>query len=152
MIRAGNEADKMVASIRGIIGEKIAPYRLKGVEHLLTMHSQVRFEELRAGKQALFVNVSDTDSSMDALVALFYNQAFHTLIQVKSKSSSLFLPAHIIMDDFAYGCKVENFDRLISLIRSRDICASIIIQSVAQLEKMYDASAVTICENCDTTL
>lgn len=152
VIRTASDAEKTVASIRGVLAPRLSPFRVKGVERLSTMRNRVRFEDLRKKKTALFVNISDTDPSMDILVALFYNQAFHTLIDEEAKSGELFLPVHIIMDDFACGCRLENFDRLISVIRSRDIYASIIIQSVAQLEKLYGAAAATICENCDTTL
>ena len=89
---------------------------------------------------------------MDRLVGLFYAQALRALINSREEEGKLFLPVHFIMDDFAAGYRIEGFDRIISVIRSRSIYASLIIQSVAQLETLYGAAAATIMENCDTTL
>lgn len=151
-MKVSKDADKMTASIYGILGEKLAPYRFNGIERMFGVDGRVRFCDLRREKTALFLNVSDTDRSMDWLVALFYAQAMRELINTKEAPGEPFLPVHIIMDDFAAGCKVENFDRLSSVVRSRGIYLSVIIQSIAQLESLYGNAAATITDNFDTLL
>lgn len=150
--RAAKDAEKMIGSIRGIVGAKLAQYRFDGVTHLSTMSNRIYFESLRREKTALFVNVSDTDRSLDRMVALFFEQLFRTLINSKERNSEPFYPVHVIMDDFACGCPIGHFDNIISVIRSRGIYASAIVQSITQLETLYGARAATIMENCDTVL
>ena len=119
------------------------------VDQLFKMGSRIDFCDLRRQKTALFVHISDVDRSMDRLVALFCEQMFKTLIERSGRDG---YPVHIILDDFACGCPIQGFDNIISVIRSRGIYTSMIIQSIAQLESLYGNKAATICENCDTTL
>lgn len=151
--RAGKDAEKMTASIRGIVGEKLAPYDFEGVQRLFTMPERVDFAAMRRKKTALFINVSDTDRSMDRLISLFYAQAMQALCNTPEAEGETFYPVRMIMDDFASGCCVPDFDRVISVVRSRHLYLSIIIQSLSQLESLYGASrAATILNNCDTLL
>lgn len=150
--RASRKADKMIGSIRGIAGEKLSPFRFGGVERMFTMAPRADFTGIRYEKTALFIHVSDVDRSMDRLVALFYQQLFKALVNAKEAEGRPFYPVHVVMDDFACGCRVADFDRTISVIRSRGIYASVIIQSIAQLEALYGRAAATIAENCDTVL
>lgn len=145
------EADKMTASVRGIAGERLNIYRFSGAKRLFTMENRIRFADLRREKTALFLNVSDTDRSLDRLVALFYEQMFRELIR-EYKENPGGLPVHVIMDDFACGCPITGFPNTISVCRSRNIFCSIIVQSIAQLETLYRTAACTICDNCDSVL
>ena len=86
------------------------------------------------------------------MVALFFEQLFRALINAKERNDEPFYPVHVIMDDFACGCPIGHFDNIISVIRSRGIYASAIVQSIAQLEALYGSRAATIMENCDTVL
>ncbi len=83
------------------------------------------------------------------VIALFYEQMFKTLVERSDQDG---YPVHIILDDFACGCPIQGFDNITSVIRSRGIYVSVIIQSIAQLEALYGNKAATICDNCDTTL
>lgn len=103
-------------------------------------------------KTVLFLNVSDTDSTFDKMINIFYSQALQTLCSVADATTMgrLDVPVRIIMDDFAASAKLKDFDKIISVIRSREISVSIILQSLTQLESMYNhAEATTIINNCD---
>ncbi len=114
-------------------------------------------EELNIGslgkeKTVVFLNISDTDHSLDALVNLFYTQALQTLVSEadKNENGQLEVPCRIIFDDFASGTVIPDFDKVISVIRSRDIWVTISIQSLSQLESLYShAQSQTIQNNCD---
>ncbi len=107
-------------------------------------------------KTVLFLNVSDNDSSLDAITNLIYTQALQMLIGEadKNKDGRLKLPVRIILDDFAAASgRIPNFDRIIAVVRSRDLWISLIIQSFSQLESMYSPSqSLSIINNCDTII
>ncbi len=103
-------------------------------------------------KTVLFLNISDNDRTMDGLVNLFYTQALQTLISEadKQENGQLPVPCRIIFDDFAAGTVIPDYDKIISVVRSRDIWLTICIQSMSQLESLYSHSqALTIINNCD---
>jgi type IV secretory pathway TraG/TraD family ATPase VirD4 len=100
----------------------------------------------------LFVTVSDTDHSLDALVNLFYTQTLQTLISKADQRSDgqLKVPVRIIMDDFASSATIPDFDKIISVVRSRDIWLTMCVQSFTQLESLYPhAQALTLINKCD---
>ena len=96
------------------------------------------------------------DRSQDMLANLFYKQAMQTLCRYADgvcEDSCLPVPVRFILDDFATNACIPDFDNMISVIRSRGISVSIILQSLTQLEKMYGkAAATTILNGCDTVL
>lgn len=147
--KAAKGADKMSGSIAGIVGEKLSPFGAKEIAGLFTMRERIDFNDLRRQKTALFLNVSDCDRSMDRLVALCYSQMYAALIRDWEPGV---IPVDIIHDDFAAGTRISGFDGLISVVRSRDIRVNVIVQSLAQLSKLYWGSASTIIENCDTVV
>ena len=147
-VEACKDAEKMKGSIYGIVGEKLGIFDYDGMRHLLSQRERVNFASLRREKTALIVDVSDCDRSQDRLIALFYQQAFKTLIDGGASG----LPVRVILDDFAAGCRIGDFDNLISVLRSRNIHVSVIVQSIAQLEAMYRGRASIIVDNFDTTL
>ena len=109
-------------------------------------------ETLGKEKTVVFLNISDTDHSLDSLVNLFYTQALQTLVTEadKNETGQLEVPCRIMFDDFAVGTVIPDFDKMISVIRSRDIWVSINIQSLSQLESLYSpAQSLTIQNNCD---
>ena len=111
-----------------------------------------RLEELGQSKAALFVNVSDTDRSLDRLVNTFYTQVIQTLCKEADRNTDgrLQMPVRIILDDFANNVVIPDFDKMISVIRSRELSVSIILQSISQLETLYtQPQAVTIVNDCD---
>lgn len=106
-------------------------------------------------KTIVFLNTSDTDRSLDRLVNIFYAQLFNKLIDTADKNpdGKLAIATRIIIDDFASSVNIPDFDRLISVIRSREIFVSVILQSLTQLETLYKPSqASTIVNNCDSIL
>lgn len=103
-------------------------------------------------KTVLFLNVSDVDHSMDPLVNIFYSQVLQTLIAKADCESGgqLRIPVRVIMDDFASSAIIPDFDKIISVVRSRDLWISLCIQSFTQLESLYTyEQAQTIVSNCD---
>jgi type IV secretion system protein VirD4 len=103
-------------------------------------------------KSVLFLNQSDNDHSMDALVNLFYTQTLQTLISEADakEDGRLEVPVRLIIDDFASGAKLEDFDRIISVVRSRDIWLTMCMQSFTQLQTLYtSAQALTVINNCN---
>ena len=106
-------------------------------------------------RTAVFVEVSDTDRSMDRLINLFFTQAMHelcTYADEKCPSHQLPVPVRFIMDDFATNCRIDNFGNMISNIRSRKISAIIVLQSLKQLVHGYGENASTIADDCDTLI
>ena len=114
---------------------------------------EIDISSLGRKKTALFVVVSDTDRSMDTFVNLFFTQAMNELSRhadEKCPNSTLPVPVRFILDDFATNCRIAEFPRMISSIRSRGISAMLMVQSEGQLEEGYGADGKTIISNCDT--
>lgn len=104
-------------------------------------------------KTALFVDVSDTDRSMDGIANIFFTQAMNELCRVadtECADNRLPVPVRFIMDDFATNCKIEEFPRMISSIRSRGISTMLMIQAESQLFEGFGYDGKTIIGNCDT--
>ena len=111
------------------------------------------FAALGQEKTVLFVIVSDTDRTMDDLVNLFFTQAMQALCRYaddECEDSRLPVPVRFILDDFATNCRIDEFPRMISSIRSRGISVMLMIQSEAQLAQGYGYDWATIVSNCDT--
>ncbi len=111
------------------------------------------FKSIGQEPTAVFVQVSDTDRSMDAIVNMFYSQVMNELCDyadTQCVNSRLPIPVQFILDDFATNARINNFENIISNIRSRGISTMIILQSEAQLRAAYGDSAQTIVDNCNT--
>ena len=149
-IKANEQADKMRASIAGFTNEALRIYQYKEAKKIFANPFNFNINILGRKKTVLFLNVSDTDRSYDHAVNLFYTQALQTLCQQAdaNENGRLKVPVQFIMDDFATSTKIPDFDKLVSVIRSRDISVSIIIQSISQLEHLYGKCACeTILDN-----
>lgn len=148
------KADKMHASIKGIASEKISTYRFQEVTDFFHRKKQIDFKKLGQRKTAVFLNISDTGSAMYRLINLFYTQAFHELCNSADRDYSdhrLKFPVRFIFDDFATNTVIPKFENIISVIRSRGISVSIIVQSLTQLSSLYGPDKMaTIVNNCDT--
>jgi type IV secretion system protein VirD4 len=105
-------------------------------------------------KSALFVIISDTDSSFNFIVALMYSQLFNLLCDRADNDFGGRLPVHVrcLLDEFANIGMIPNFEKLIATIRSREISACIILQAQSQLKAIYKDNMDTIIGNMDTTL
>ena len=155
MFRSISRADKMYASIQGILAEKLSPLTFDGTKALFDNLQKVDFHILGQRKIAVFLTISDTDRSMDRLAALFYTQALHALCDTADRCPDhrLTVPVRLILDDFAANVSIPDFDKITSVIRSREISVSVILQSLSQLEALYGhAKSMTIINNCDNLL
>jgi len=156
MFQSNRTAEKMDASIRGILAAKLDPLTFDGAARLFSKEERLDFTSLGREKTAVFLTVSDTDRSLDKLVNLFYTQAMQALCRSADANRPGFrlkVPVRFILDDFATNTVIPDFDNLTSVIRSREISVSVIIQSLTQLEGLYGRSrALTIVNNCDHCL
>lgn len=155
MIRQNKKADKMDASIKGILARHLDVLANSGTRRMFCMERQADLGAFLRGKTALFLSVSDSDRSQDALVNLFYTQALQYLLAAADRQpdSRLPIPVRFLLDDFSTNTVIPEFDKIISVIRSREIYVSLIVQSLSQLEDLYGhAKAQTIINNCDHCL
>ena len=105
-------------------------------------------------RTALFMIMSDTDSTFNFLMAILEAQMFNILCDLAGQRYNGRLPKHVrfILDEFPNIGKIPDFEKIISVIRSREISACIILQSKAQLKALYKDHAGTISDNCDSQL
>ena len=149
------KAEKMNASILGIVAEKLDTLTFAGSFEMFSKYDRIDFKALGQRKTALFLTVSDTDPSMYRLVSLLYTQALQQLCRFADscEGAELPVPVRLYLDDFATNCRIDGFDRIISVIRSRNIAVSVVLQSLTQLEALYTRpAALTIVNGCDHLL
>ncbi|MCR5747079.1 MAG: type IV secretory system conjugative DNA transfer family protein [Lachnospiraceae bacterium] len=150
-IEANKIADKMWASILGFANVVLEPFEFREADYIFNGTNSIDLKDLGRKKTVLFLNVSDTDSTFDILINILYYQVLQNLCSLADDQPDgrLDVPVRIIMDDFAASAKIIDFDRIISVIRSRAISVSLVLQSLAQLNSMYGKSKDTIIDNCD---
>ena len=139
-------------SIRSTLAAKFSQFDTEELR-LMMKKGGFDFTSVAREKTAVFVTVSDTDRTMDPLVNIFFTQAMNELCTYaddKCSGGRLPIPVRFILDDFATNCRIDEFPRMISSIRSRAISVMLMIQSEAQLRQGYDHDAQTIISNCDT--
>ena len=146
-------AGKTLKSILISCGARLAPFDIRELRDLME-YDELELDTLGDEKTALFVILSDTDSTFNFVAALMYSQLFNLLCDKADDFYGGRLPVHVrlILDEFANIGQIPNFDKLIATIRSREISASIILQSQSQLKTIYKDAADTIVGNCDSTL
>ena len=146
-------AGKTLKSILISCGARLAPFDIKELRDLME-YDELELDTLGDQKTALFVILSDTDGTFNFVAALMYSQLFNLLCDKADDFYGGRLPVHVrlILDEFANIGQIPNFDKLIATIRSREISASIILQSQSQLKTIYKDAADTIVGNCDSTL
>lgn len=145
-------ASKTLRSILITVNAKLGLFDTPEVKEM-TFADDIDIPSIGQRKTAVFVIVSDTDRSMDALVNLFFTQAMNQLCRYadkKCKDNQLPVPVRFILDDFATNCKIAEFPRMIASIRSRGISTMLMIQAEAQLTNCYGDDGATIIGNCDT--
>lgn len=148
-------AEKTWGSISQFISNVMFLFDIRENASMLCHPSSFSLADLGREKTVLFVNVSDTDRASDGLLSLLYTQLFQVLCNEADAEDDgmLKIPVRIILDDFATNLKIKDFDKIISVIRSRQIEVSIILQSISQLGGLYDeACSSTIINNCDHLL
>lgn len=117
-------------------------------------YDEMELDMLGERRTAMFVIISDTDDTFNFVVAIMYSQLFNLLCDKADDEHGGRLPVHVrlLLDEFANIGTIPKFDKLIATIRSREISASIILQSQSQLKTIYKDAAETITGNCDTML
>ncbi len=149
-----HKADKTYGSILGILSQKLSNFNFSGPRALFENPQQIDFAAISRTPTAVFLKVSDNDFSLASLTSLFYTQALQMLIaEADSRPDDrLQIPVRLYLDDFA-NLNIPNFDQTISIIRSRELSVSIVLQSITQLDGLYGRSkAMTIIDNCDHLL
>lgn len=147
--------DRTWGCITQFLTNAIRAIDIEGITSLFNGSNRINIPDISREKSVVFLNISDSDHSFDKLVNLFYTQALQSLIAEADRSSAsrLEVPVRMILDDFATNVVIPDFDKIISVIRSRDIAVSIIVQSLSQLNSMYSKyQADTIVNNCDHVL
>ena len=146
-------AGKTRSSILISCGARLAPFDIRELRELMET-DEMELDTLGDRKTALFVIISDTDDTFNFVVSILYTQLFNLLCDKADDVYGGRLPVHVrcLLDEFANIGQIPKFEKLIATIRSREISASIILQSQSQLKAIYKDNADTIVGNCDTTL
>jgi len=146
-------AGKTLKSILISCAARLAPFDIRELRDLMA-YDELELDTLGDSKATLFVIISDTDTTFNFVAALLYSQLFNLLCDKADDyyGGRLPVPVRLILDEFANIGQIPNFDKLIATIRSREISASIILQSQSQLKAIYKDNADTIVGNCDSTL
>ena len=146
-------AGKTAKSILISCGARLAPFDIQELRDLME-YDEMELDMLGDQRTAMFVIISDTDDTFNFVVAIMYTQLFNLLCDKADDEHGGQLPYHvrILADEFANIGQIPKFDKLIATIRSREISASIILQSRSQLKTIYKDAAETIEGNCDTML
>lgn len=146
---------KSWACVLQFLNVALNTYDFADVRNMLRGENKIWVEDLGRKKVALFVNVSDTDHTYDNLINVFYTQAIQCLCREADNNPDgrLEVPVRIILDDYAGSAVIADFDKIISVIRSRNLSVSVVLQSISQLDSLYTpAQAMTILNGCDHML
>lgn len=146
-------AGKTAKSILISCGARLAPFDIQELRDIMA-YDEMELDQLGERRTAMFVIISDTDDTFNFIVAIMYTQLFNLLCDKADDEHNGRLPYHVrlLLDEFANIGQIPKFDKLIATIRSREISASIILQSQSQLKTIYRDASETILGNCDTML
>ena len=146
-------AGKTLKSILVSCGARLSPFDIKELRDIMT-EDELELDTMGDRKTALFLIMSDTETTINFVIAMLQRQLFNLLCDKADDFYNGRLPVHVrcLLDEFANIGQIPNFDKLIATIRSREISASIILQSQSQLKTIYKDAADTIVGNCDVTL
>lgn len=142
-------AGKTAKSILISCGARLAPFDIRELRELMET-DEMELDTIGDRKTALFVIISDTDDTFNFVVSILYTQLFNLLCDKADDEYGGRLPVHVrcLLDEFANIGQIPKFEKLIATIRSREISASIILQSQSQLKAIYKDNADTIVGNC----
>lgn len=146
-------AGKTAKSILVSCGARLAPFDIRELREIMS-YDEMELDMIGDRLTALFLIMSDTDTTFNFIIAILQSQLFNLLCDKADDKYGGRLPIHVrvICDEFANIGQIPQFDKLIATIRSREISTSIILQSQSQLKTLYKDAADTIVGNCDTTL
>jgi len=146
-------AGKTAKSILISLGVRLEKFNLPQIASVVN-HDELDLPSLGEKKVALFAVIPDNDSSLNYIIGMMYTQLFQELYLKADHEYGGRLPVHVhvIADEFANVALPDEFDKLLSTMRSREISVSIIIQNVAQLKALFDKQWESIIGNCDSFL
>ena len=146
-------AGKTAKSILISCGARLSPFDIAELRDVMSA-DEMEFDSIGTRRTALFIIVSDTDTTFNFIAAMMYSQLFNRLCDLADDKYGGRLPFHvrILADEMANIGKIPNFDKLIATIRSREISVAVILQAKSQLKTMYKEAASTIEGNCDSLL
>lgn len=147
-------APKTAESINVSLGLRLASFNIPSVQKLMATDTLGLEDFAKDEKVALFIITPDTTKAYNFIAAVLYQQLFDVLIRAADNSPGNRLPRHcqLIMDEFANIGQIPDFEIILATIRSREISAVVIIQSIGQLKSQYKDDWATIVDNCDSLL
>lgn len=149
------DADKTISCIMEFVNEILDGFDTNEFNKIFLNPNTFDMHEVGRKPSVVFINTSDHDTSFAVLTTVFYSQLLQVLLDEADSQPDgrLKVPVRLYLDDFASAAAIADFDKTISIIRSRDIAVSVMIQSLSQLESMYsEPRANTIINNCDHIL
>ena len=146
-------AGKTAKSILISCGARLAPFDIQELRDLMA-YDELALDTFGDRKTALFLIMSDTDTTFNFVLAMLQSQLLNLLCDKADDVYGGRLPVHVrlLIDEFANIGQIPNFDKLIATIRSREISAAIVLQSISQLKAIYKDAAEIISDNCDSTV
>ena len=146
-------AGKTAKSILVSCGARLAPFDIKELREI-TAYDELELDTLGDQKTALFLIMSDTDSTFNFLISMIYTQMFNLLCEKADDVYGGRLPVHVrcLIDEAANIGQIPNLEKLMATIRSREISAALVLQAKSQLKAIYKDNADTIIGNCDSQI
>ena len=134
-------------------GARLAPFDIAELREILS-YDELELDTLGDRKTALFLIMSDTDSTFNFLISMIYTQLFNLLCEKADDVYGGRLPAHVrcLIDECANIGQIPNLEKLMATIRSREISAVLIFQAQSQLKAIYKEQSDTIQGNCDSSI
>ena len=144
---------KTLKSIQITLASRLEKFNLESLASL-TATDELDLPSLGEKKTALFALIPDNDTSFNFLVSILYTQLFQQLFYIADHKYGGSLPIHVhfVMDEFANVSLPDDFDKILSVMRSREVSVSIILQNLAQLKALFEKQWESIVGNCDTFL
>ena len=144
---------KTLKSIQITLAARLEKFNLESLASL-TLTDEMELPSLDEKKVALFALIPDNDTSFNFLVSILYTQLFQQLFYAADHihKGSLPVPVHFLMDEFANVSLPDDFDKILSVMRSRGVSVSIILQNLAQLKALFEKQWESIVGNCDEFL
>lgn len=144
---------KTLKSIQITLASRLEKFNLSSLSNLVLI-DELNLQSLGEKKTALFAIIPDNDSSFNFLVSILYTQLFQQLFFLADHKYNGSLPIHVhfVMDEFANVSLPDDFDKILSVMRSRSVSVSIILQNLAQLKTLFEKQWESIVGNCDEFL
>ncbi len=144
---------KTLKSIQITLAARLEKFNLESLANM-TKIDELDLPSLGEKKVALFAVIPDNDTSFNFLVSILYTQLFQQLFYIADHKYGGHLPIHVhfVMDEFANVSLPDDFDKILSVMRSRSVSVSIILQNLAQLKALFEKQWESIVGNCDTFL